>query len=119
MAYILVFNTGQLNCACKKWSDKIPSDKTWVNIKTHFTQVHKRMKASHTTDYNPEFGLASAPMEEMATRLVILAANTAANRNTVQALTTKNTRLMAELATPNSTLVVAGADIVALRTHVT
>ena len=123
MGYIFVFNTGQLNCACEKWSNKIPADKTWVNFKTHFAQAHKRMRASQLTAENTGFGYTNAIMEEMVTQLANSAANTVANHNIVQALMSANTRLVAKFTTLNLTqtvmVAVAVADITPLRKQAT
>ena len=52
MAYILGFNTGQLHPACEKWSNRVATDKTWVNFKSHFAQAHKMMRAPRATANN-------------------------------------------------------------------
>ena len=107
LVYILVFDTGQLNCQCEKWSHKIPTDKTWVNFKTHFAQAHKMMRASQATAENTGFGSVNTIREETVTQLENLAENTATNRNIVQSLTSTKTKLEAELVTSNLTLAVA------------
>ena len=98
MAYILVFDTGQLNFASKKWTNKIPAKKTWVNFKTYVVQDYTMIQESHATSDISEFGSANAIMEETVTPFANLAANTAADRNITQAFTTTKTRLLTELA---------------------
>ena len=74
------------------------------------------MRNSKATAENAGYGAANnVLMQEMATHLANLATNTAVDRNVVSSLSETNTRLVADIAAANATLVVVVADIAALR----
>ena len=41
-AYLLIFQTGQLERACEEWDAKTQANKTWINFKPHFGNAHQR-----------------------------------------------------------------------------
>ena len=93
--------------------------KNWVNLKLHFTKVHKRMRESKAIVGNAGYGAAnSALMQETATHLENLATTTAADCNVVSSLSDTNTRLVTEIAVANTTLAVAVADIAVLTVQI-
>ena len=74
------------------------------------------MRNLKTTVGNAGYGAANnALMQETVTHLENLAMNTAADHNIVSSLSEKKTRIVAEIAAANATLVVAVADIAAFR----
>jgi hypothetical protein len=44
VAYTTIFSTGNFTSACRRWNEKEEVDKTWNNVKTHFTAAHRQRK---------------------------------------------------------------------------
>jgi len=44
IAYKLIYQIGELPLACKDWRNKLDSDKTWDNFKTHFISEYQDYK---------------------------------------------------------------------------
>ena len=105
-AYILVFNTGQLERACDEWDAKLEADKTWINFKTHFRAAHQRymkqqrLRQSH---FNTHQGHANAlqvqeeTQHQTALALQSLANATSDDRNAVANLSLANKELTTHL----------------------
>ena len=79
MAYNVIYETGQFNLECDKWTEKAARDKMWENFQMHFALAHKRIRESKATSNNTGFGSTNASLEEMATQLVNLAKTTQAD----------------------------------------
>ena len=41
-AYLMIFQTGQLEKACEEWDSKAIIDKIWANFKINFCAAHQR-----------------------------------------------------------------------------
>jgi hypothetical protein len=57
VAYTKIFATGSFMSACRRWNEKVATDKTWTNFKTHFAAAcrqHKQMQgeSSATSGYH-------------------------------------------------------------------
>ena len=44
LAYLVLQRTGVFNSGLKTWNDKVPTDKTWDNCKSHFRNVQKGLR---------------------------------------------------------------------------
>ena len=116
VAFNFIFDTRQFARSCEKWKEKFTGDKNWVSLKIHLTKAHKRMRKSKPMTDNAGYETANnATMQETTIHLANLALNTAANQNIVSSMLETNARLGAKIAAVNATLVVAVADISALR----
>ena len=101
-AYLLIFQTGQLERACEEWDAKATVDRSWVNFKTHFRTAHQRfMKQQRLrqTHFNPLQGQANMiqqqgeAQQQKAYALQALATATSDDRAAVANLTQANKQL--------------------------
>ena len=51
MVYDLKQKTGRFSSACKHWRNKASTDKTWVNLKTHFKTADQDQRLNVTAKY--------------------------------------------------------------------
>eukprot|EP00957_Ditylum_brightwellii_P024773 1871988-Ditylum_brightwellii.AAC.1 len=100
-AFNLIFVTGVHNDACKEWRRKAPTNKTWINFCTHFTDVHKELmelqEAVQQTRYTANMAEINI-QEQMTEALSHLYAAMEEDRSTMSNLTTTNLQLMEQVA---------------------
>jgi hypothetical protein len=99
--------------ACRRWSEKLATEKTWTHFKSHFVAAHRQHKQMQgETTAHAVFHSANAAMthneDQMAKAtigaLANLATATAADRGVVAALTQANSRLVKQLEEATSEL---------------
>jgi hypothetical protein len=109
IAYTLVFTTGMLPEACRKWR-RNPADRTWPNFKTFFAEAHQDLRDSQITSKQLGYHDANYVLNN-ANDLVInqhgtaeaianLATAIASDRATVASLTATNSTLTATSSHP-------------------
>jgi hypothetical protein len=124
IAYTLVFTTGMLPEACRKWR-RNPADHTWPNFKTFFAEAHQDLRDSQITskqsayhDANYVLNIANDSVidqHDTAEAIANLATATASDRATVASLTATSSTLTAELTQANNKLSFAQAVTSALK----
>jgi hypothetical protein len=113
VGYAKIFATGHFMSACRRWNEKLTTEKTWTHFKSHFAAArhqHKQMQGE--TAAHAGFHSANAAMnqneDQMAEAtigaLTNLATATAADRGVVAALTQANSRLVKQLEETTSEL---------------
>jgi hypothetical protein len=99
--------------ACRRWNEKIATEKTWTHFKSHFAAAHRQHKQMQGgTAAHAGFHSANATMthneDQMAEATIgaleNLATATAADRSVVAALTQANSRLVKQLEETTSEL---------------
>jgi hypothetical protein len=106
VGYAKIFATGHFMSACRRWNEKLATEKTWTHFKSHFAAArrqHKQMQGE--TAAHAGFHSANAAMtqneDQMAEvtigALANLATATAADRGVVVALTQANSCLVKQL----------------------
>jgi hypothetical protein len=113
VGYAHIFATGHFMSACRRWNEKLATEKTWTHFKSHFAAAHRQHKQmqGETADH-AGFHSANAAMthnEDHMTEATIgalanLATATAADRGVVAALTQANSRLVKQLEEATSEL---------------
>jgi hypothetical protein len=104
-AYSKIFKSGKLNSTCRRWDKKLEGDKTWNNIKIHFSDAYRnnrQMQGETIADQastNSDIIQASDDdsTEQSLGAFANLATATAVDRNVVAQLTEDNSRLEKEL----------------------
>jgi hypothetical protein len=106
VAYAKIFATCNFMIACRRWNEKDPADKTWVNFKVHFAAARRQHKQLHgesaaKSGYHPAnaaIGQTEDQMDEATIgSLANLATVTATDRGIVATLTEANSRLAKQL----------------------
>jgi hypothetical protein len=109
VGYAHILRTVHFMSACRRWSEKPAADKTWTNFKSHFAAAHRQHKQMQgESAANDVYHSANAAMthneDHMAGAtigaLANLAAETAADRGEVAALTQANARLVNDKLLP-------------------
>eukprot|EP00957_Ditylum_brightwellii_P126175 9619510-Ditylum_brightwellii.AAC.1 len=75
ITFVLIFQQGVLNDACKEWRRRPPTEHTWVNFQDHFTEAHRELNKLQTVAHQADF---TANMAELG--------NISINKCTAQAL---------------------------------
>ena len=110
-AYTIIFNTGMFFEDCKAWRLLPANDKTWDNLKAHFTEAHQQQRIQQATMQGAGYHKANNithqafPYEETATALANLATATAADRQAMNNLTTTIDTLTKQLAARDAEIV--------------
>jgi nucleoside 2-deoxyribosyltransferase len=113
VGYANIFATGNFMSACRRWNDKLTTEKTWTHFKSHFAAAHRQHKhmqgetAAHAGDHSANAAMTQNEdqMDEATIgALANLATATAADRGVVAALTKANSRLVKQLEDTNSEL---------------
>jgi hypothetical protein len=106
VGYAKIFATGHFMSACRRWNEKLATEKTWTHFKSHFAAAHRQQKQMQgQTAAHAGFHSAKAAMtqheDQMAEATIGALANmataTAANRGVVAALTQANSRIVKQL----------------------
>jgi hypothetical protein len=106
VGYAKIFATGNFMSACRRWNEKLTTEKMWTHFKSHFAADHRQHKQMQGgTAAHAGFHSANAAMtqnEEQMDEATIgslanLATATAADRGVVAALTQANSRLVKQL----------------------
>jgi hypothetical protein len=58
--YTHLFKSGVLLNACEKWNGRPLADKTWNNLKLHFTRAHTTYRLTRNTVIGAEYNVANA-----------------------------------------------------------
>eukprot|EP00957_Ditylum_brightwellii_P210745 15365343-Ditylum_brightwellii.AAC.1 len=93
-AFSLIFVTGVHNGACKKWRRKAPTNDTWINFCTHFTNAHEEFMELPGKAQQVGYTANTAEnnvQEQTAEALLQLYAATEEDRSTMSNHTTTNT----------------------------
>jgi hypothetical protein len=99
--------------ACRRWNDKLATEKTWTQFKSHFAASHRQHKQMQGGDTaHAGFHSANAAMTQSEDHMVEatigalanLATATAADRGVVAALPQANSRLVKQLEETTSEL---------------
>jgi hypothetical protein len=113
VGYAKMFATGHFMSACRRWNERLTTEKTWTHFKSHFAAArrqHKQMQGE--TAAHAGFHSANAAMtqnEDQMSEATIgdlenLATATSADRVLVAALTQANSRLVKQLDETSSEL---------------
>ena len=95
-AYALMFQTGVYGEACKEWRRRLPAQKTWPLFQEHFAAAHEDLREAQATTQSAGYHEANALFtadqnndfhQDTVEALANLAVATAADRNTIAALT--------------------------------
>jgi hypothetical protein len=106
VGYAKIFATGHFMSACRRWNEKLATEKTWTHFKSHFAvahRQHKQMKGE--TAAHAGFHSATAAMTQIEDQMAEatigalenLATATAADRGVMAALTKASSRLVKKL----------------------
>lgn len=121
--YNIIFNTGVFTDACWEWRRFHDDDKTWVELKAHFSNAHLEMRESQATTQSAGYHGANhahhnklychdeQPLEAYANLV-------AADRHTVAQLTNTNNSLTAALTEALKTIATAQAYMAAMKQQV-
>jgi hypothetical protein len=113
VGYAKIFATGHFMSACRRWNEKLATEKTWTHLKSQFAAAHRQHKQMQgETSAHAGFHSANAAMtqneDQMAEAtigaLANLATATAADRGVVAALTQANSQLVKQLEETTSEL---------------
>jgi hypothetical protein len=113
VGYAKIFATGHFMSACRRWNEKLTTEKTLTHFKSHFASAHLQHKQMQGgTAAHAGFHSANAAMthnedqraESTIGALANLATATAADRGVVEALTQANSRLVKQLEQTTSEL---------------
>jgi hypothetical protein len=113
VGYAKIFATGHFMSACRRWNEKLATEKPWTHFKSHFAAAHRQHKQMQgETAAHAGFHSANASMtqneDQMAEATIgaleNLATETAADRGVVTALTQANSRLVKQLEGATSEL---------------
>jgi hypothetical protein len=113
VGYAQIFATGHFMSACRRWNEKLATEKAWTHFKSHFVAAHRQHKKMQgETSARAVFHSDSAAMthneDQMAEAtigaFVNLATATAADRGVVSALTQADSRLVKQLEETTSKL---------------
>jgi hypothetical protein len=106
VGYAKIFATGHLTSACRRWNEKLATEKTWTHFKSHFAAAHRQHKqmkgetAAHAGSHSANAAITQNE-DQMAKATIGALANlttaTAADRGVVAALTQANSRLVKQL----------------------
>jgi hypothetical protein len=106
VGYAKIFATGHFMSACRRWNEKLTTEKTWTHFKSHFAAAHRQHKqmqweSAATAGYHSANAAMTQNEDQMAEvtigALANLATATAADRGVVAALTQANSRLIKQL----------------------
>jgi hypothetical protein len=106
LGYAKIFATGHFMSACRRWNEKPLADKTWAQLKAHFSAARRQHKqvqgeSAATAEYHSASAAAVQTEYQMSEAtigaLANLATSTAADRGVVAALTEANARLVRQL----------------------
>jgi hypothetical protein len=108
-----IFATGHFMSACRRWNEKLATEKTWTHLKSHFADAHRQHKkmqggtAAHAVFHSANS--ATTQNEDQMAEATIgsfenLATAIAADRGVVAALTQANSRLVKQLEETSSEL---------------
>ena len=107
VAYQVLFASGVYADGCKEWRKKALADKTWANLKTHFSNEYQDLKENQVTTTSAAFQATIDYQKDTVDALANLATATANDREAVSNLTATNKMLTDELATVNAELISA------------
>jgi hypothetical protein len=103
-AYSKIFKSEKFNSACRRWDEKVESDKTWNNFKIHFVAAyhqHRQMQRETVGAQGYESAAVAQLEDELAEQALGAFANlataTAVDRGVVAQLTEANSRLVKQL----------------------
>jgi hypothetical protein len=106
VGYAKIFAAGHFMSACRWWNEKPPADKTWAQLKAHFSVAHRQHnqtqgESAATAGYHSTSAASGQTEDQMDETtigaLAILATATAAYRGVVATLTEANARLFKQL----------------------
>jgi hypothetical protein len=106
VGYAKIFATGHFMSACCRWNQKLTTEKTWTQVKSHFAAAHRQHKQMQgeyaaTAGYHSANAAVTHNKDQMAEATIgaisNLATATAADRGVVEALTQANSRLAKQL----------------------
>ena len=110
-AFLLVYQTGELDKGCTEWEEKPAAEKTYANFKTHFTTAHQRfrnLQRLKQTGFGHSNQMNNIQMienqQETASALQALATATSSDRTAVANLTKANQELTTHLTTMTDTV---------------
>jgi hypothetical protein len=113
VGYAKIFATGHFMSACRRWNEKLATEKTWTHFKSHFAAAHHQHKqiqggtASHAGFHSANTAMTQNE-DQMAEAtigaLANLATATAADRGVVAVLTQANSHLVKQLEKTTSEL---------------
>jgi hypothetical protein len=120
---VIIFNTSVFTGGFKEWEKNHILDKTWDNLKAHFTIEHRLYrKQSHTAKSSGVHAanhaqkvIQSKMLAEHSEAIIMLASATASNRGTVSTLIATNATLSSHLAEKSAVLLAANETICLLR----
>jgi hypothetical protein len=113
VGYAKIFATGHFMSACRRWNEKLTIEKTWTQLKSHFSAAHRQHKemqgeSAATDGYHSANAAVTHNEDQMAEATIgalkNLATSTAADRGVVAALTQANSRLAKQLEDNTSEL---------------
>jgi hypothetical protein len=104
-AYSKIFKSGKFNRTCRRWDEKIETDKTWNNFKIHFAAAYREHIQMQGETVGPQGFFNAAvtqasedDLEEQALgAFANLTTATAVDRNVVAQLTESNSCLAKQL----------------------
>jgi hypothetical protein len=106
VGYANIFSTGHFMSACRRWNKKTLADKTWAQLKAHFSAAHRQHKymqseSATTSGYHYAKAAVGKAEYQMADATIGLLSNlamaTASYRGVVATLTEANTCLVKQL----------------------
>jgi hypothetical protein len=108
VAYANIFATGSFTSACRRWNEKEPADKTWINFKVHFAAAHRQHnqmqgESAASSGYHTSNAAVGQTEDQMADTTIEALANlatataTATDRGVGATLTEANARLVRQL----------------------
>jgi hypothetical protein len=100
--YNHLFNSGVLLDACEKWNGRPLVEKSWNNLKAHFTRAHKTYSLTKNTAIGAGYNTTNAATTEFQQDIVEAIANlanaAATDKGMIDTLTNTNATLTAQLA---------------------
>jgi hypothetical protein len=88
--------------AGKKWSGRSLVEKSWINLKAHFTRAHKTYRLTKNTAIGAGYNMVNAATTEFQQDTVKSIANlanaAATDKGMIETMTTTNATLTAQLA---------------------
>jgi hypothetical protein len=111
--YAQIFAKGHFMRACRRWNEKLATEKTWTHFKSNFAAAHRQHKqvqgetAAHAGFYSSNAAMTqneNQMAEATIGALSNLATATAEDRAVVAALTQANSRLFKQLEETTSEL---------------